>query len=378
MGSYPTTQFSPKSSETRRPYPKRGKVAVFHGQGEPFELIEREVPPLKAGQMLVEILFTTLCRSDVNTYRGKRIEKTPTILGHEIVGRMIATAEDTPLVDSAGAIVNPGDRMTWAIFGSDPADPMSLRGMPQKAANLFKYGHEVITEESNWHGGLAEFCILRPGTPFLRLKEETPLEVASLINCAGATAAGAIRTAGVCRDRRVLISGAGMLGLFAVAMISKEGPRELVAFDLNGERLSKSKQFGANTTIEDIQEITEPFDVIIDFTGASSAIASALEKLAIGGRCVLIGSTHPDNPISIQPEKLVRSLQSISGLHNYNAEDFKTAVHFMETHHARFPFRELVQAKFTLDEVNEAFAAAMGPAYRIGIYTNKNYTEKQK
>lgn len=358
------------------PYPRTGKVAVFKGQGQPFELIECEVPPLNPGEILVEVLFSTLCRSDVNTYLGKRIEKTPTILGHEIVGRMIAAAGEDPLKDDAGAPVNPGDRITWAIFGSDPEDEMSVRGIPQKAAGLFKYGHELLTEDSGWHGGLAEFCILRHGTPFLRLQEETPLEVASLINCAGATAAGAIRTAGVCRDRRILICGAGMLGIFAIAMLSEEGPQDLAAFDLNAERLAQSRAFGAKTTMDDLAKVTEPYDVIIDFTGDSSAIAAALDKLAIGGRCVLIGSTHPDDPISIRPEKLVRGLQTISGLHNYNAEDFKAAVHFVEAHHARFPFRELVYAGFTLDEVNEAFAATDGPAYRVGIYKNKNNTEE--
>lgn len=357
-------------SEGTTTYPEKGKVAVFHGQGQPLELVVYDVPPLKPGEILVEGLFTTLCRSDVNTFCGKRTEKTPTILGHEIVGRVVAAADAAPLKDSAEVLVNPGDRITWAIFGSDPEDTMSLRGMPQKAKDLFKYGHEVLTENSNWHGGLAEYCILRPGTPFLRLKDETPLEVASLINCAGATAAGSIRTAGNCEALRVLICGAGMLGLFAIAMLSQSGTRELAVFDIDADRLALSGEFGATTALSDLGEVTEPFDIIIDFTGASSAIEVAMEKLAIGGRFVLIGSTHPDKPIQVQPERLVRRLQTITGLHNYNTEDFKTAVAFMEANYARFPFRQLVHAGFTLDKVNEAFTATNGSVYRVGIYTN--------
>ena len=66
------------------------KITIFEKAGVPLTLKEVEIPALKTGEVLVRTECTTLCRSDLATYVGRRIEKTPTILGHEIVGRIAA------------------------------------------------------------------------------------------------------------------------------------------------------------------------------------------------------------------------------------------------------------------------------------------------
>ncbi len=364
----PSTLSSPAlSSFGGERNPASGRIAVFHGAGQPLELVNAALPPLQAGEILVRVLHCTLCRSDVNTHQGKRIEKTPTILGHEIVGEVVQAAQLDGLRDSTGRALAPGARITWAIYASDPKDPMSQRGMPQKAAGLFKYGHEQIREDSRWHGGLGEFCILRKGTPFFILSETTPLEVASLINCAGATAAGALRQAGDCSGLNVLVCGSGMLGLFALAMLDGRDTATLSAFDQSEERLRTAERFGARQTLTTLGGARETFDVIIDFTGASAVIEEALDCLKTGGRLVLIGSTHPDAPVPVDPERMVRRLLTLCGLHNYNASDLEAAVRFVEAHHSDYPFRELVEGGYTLQTVNEAFEASLNGPFRVGI-----------
>lgn len=68
----------------------KSKLMIFERAGQPLRLEECEIPPLKAGEVLVKNEYATLCRSDISTYLGRRIEKSPTILGHEIVGRVAA------------------------------------------------------------------------------------------------------------------------------------------------------------------------------------------------------------------------------------------------------------------------------------------------
>jgi hypothetical protein len=64
----------------------------------------------------------------------------------------------------------------------------------------------------------------------------------------------------------------------------------------------------------------------------------------------------------------VRNLHTLRGLHNYNAQDFLAAVDFVERHHASFPFAGLVHDRFTLDEVEAAFAYGVSSgAHRVGI-----------
>ena len=139
----------------------RSKIAVFYGAGKPLQLEECEIPALCQGEVLVKNEYVTLCRSDISTYTGKRIEKTPTILGHEIVGRVVALGEGNPVLDLEGRPLAIGERVTWAIYASNPDGEMARRGIPQKAPDLFKYGHEQLTERNTLHGGLAEYTLLR-------------------------------------------------------------------------------------------------------------------------------------------------------------------------------------------------------------------------
>ncbi len=219
----------------------KSKLMIFERAGQPLRLETCEIPPLKAGEVLVKNEYATLCRSDISTYLGRRIEKSPTILGHEIVGRVAALG--APTSDANGFTLRVGERVTWAIYASDPSSEMSRRGIPKKSPDLFKYGHEQVTPTSTLHGGLAEYTLLRRFTPILPLDEQIPLPAASIINCAVATVAGSLRLAGELQGRRVIVWGAGMLGVIACAMCREKGADEVVAVDINPERLEIAKRF---------------------------------------------------------------------------------------------------------------------------------------
>jgi D-arabinose 1-dehydrogenase-like Zn-dependent alcohol dehydrogenase len=108
---------------------KTCQVAIFHAKDQPFTYETVPVPGLRDGEILVRNEYTTLCRSDLNTFTGKRIEKTPTILGHEVVGVIEEMAPGAPARDYRGADLRVGDRVTWAIYASNPDSWMSLIGL---------------------------------------------------------------------------------------------------------------------------------------------------------------------------------------------------------------------------------------------------------
>ncbi len=355
------------------------KTAVFHQHGSPLELVEIVIPALHPNEILVRNELTTLCRSDLTTYSGKRFEPTPTILGHEIIGRIAAFGPETTRLDLRGERLQTGDRVTWAIFASDPASAMAVRGMPQKSPDRFKYGHQQLTDESSLHGGLSQYTILRPHTPIIKILESVPLQVAATINCAVATVAGALRTAGELSGRTVLVSGAGMLGVLACAMAHRSGAARVGAMDIEPSRLEIARKFGADFTvqaprgIESSQAIEwgdiDPIDIVIEMSGVPLAIEKTIGKLAIGGTAVLIGATYPARRIEIDAENVVRNLLSIRGLHNYNIDHFRTAVAFIERYHAELPICDLIHDHFTLDEVNEAFEYGVKTnPFRVGVH----------
>ncbi|MCB0631377.1 MAG: zinc-binding dehydrogenase [Lewinella sp.] len=354
------------------------KIAVFTLPDTPFALQEVDIPPLGPGEILVKNEYVTLCRSDLNTYSGKRREKTPTILGHEIVGRIVSRHEAHPGTDERGQHLHLNDRISWAIYASDPADALSQAGIPQKAADLFKYGHERITATSNLHGGLAEYTLLRRNTPIVKIDETLPLPQAAIINCAVATVSGAIRLAGDLIGKNVLVSGAGMLGMIACAMSKTAGAARVVAMDINPVRLERACDFGADLGVvgDELEDDTlvstmgneQPFHIVIELSGVAEAMEKSLQLLAVGGMAVWVGATYPQRDLRINAEQIVRHLWTIRGLHNYNQHDLVAAVQFMEKHHLDFPFATLIYDGFSLDQVNEAFVYGLEESpFRVGI-----------
>ena len=342
--------------------------ARFEVSGKKMELIQDELPELKGGEILVKNTFTTLCRSDLYTYEGVRKEKSPTILGHEITGYIVAFGPDCPKFDNRGEKLKIGDRITWAIFASDPEDPNSKRGFPQKAKNIFKYGHEEITESSNFHGGLSQYTIIRKHTPLVILKNVISDKVSALINCSVSTMAASIRLAGDLRNKHVLISGAGMLGIVGSAMASTLGSATVSTLDINEDRLKISKLFGSKYTGNDISDFNRKFDIIIETSGVPEVMSTSLQHLGIGGIAVWLGAVFPQADLKINAEFIVRNLITIKGLHNYNDFDLVSAVDFIERNYKLFDFEKLIAGDFDLQSVNEAFEYAIDKnPYRVGI-----------
>lgn len=354
--------------------------ALFDADSNAFIIKEISIPELQPGEILVKVLYTTICRSDLYTFQGIRKEKNPTILGHEIVGVIIQLHPSKPLMDLRGKVLSLGDRTTWAIYASDPADPMSQKGLPQKAGNLFKYGHEQDTAERQLHGGLATHIILRANTPIVCLSDSLPDNIAALINCAVATVAGALRLLGPVENKILVVNGAGMLGVVACAMAKTQGASFIVAIDQDADRLLMAKEFGADRCcLPDAQE--EGFkdvdgmpvssfsaDLLLDFTGKTAAMQSSLDLLGIGGTAVWVGATYPQPPLQLNAEQVVRRLLTIRGLHNYNAQDLLAAVDFMEAHASVFDFENLVEGDFPLASVSEGFLKGVTEnPYRIGF-----------
>jgi Threonine dehydrogenase and related Zn-dependent dehydrogenases len=353
----------------------KGNIVVFEGAGKKLQLQEREIPTLKSGEILIKNLYTTICGSDLYTFSGIRSEKTPTVLGHEIVGRIVRLDADHPRIDQAGNKLLEGDLVTWAIFCSHPQQEWLDKGMPQKSEHLFKYGHAQVLEEDAFHGGLSEYCILRAHTCVLKLPNELPLPIAATINCALATVAGAIRLAGPLEKKNVLITGLGILGNVTAAMSKVAGATRIIAVDVNSERLQGSKAFGADFSYNSNDETNLPeilaehkIDVVFDMSGSPDAIELGIASLRTGGTAIWAGAVFKTRKIGIDAEQIIRKLLTIKGLHNYNFEDLQYALNFIKEQHLNFPFLDIVSKEFSLTEAQEAFEYAIAHRpLRVGV-----------
>jgi len=359
---------------------RTGKMMVFTKSGQKLVEQERTVPVLKAGEILVKNLYTTICGSDLHTFCGLRHEKTPTVLGHEIVGEIVGIDENHSGYDHGGNRLALGDIVTWAVFCAEPQQKWIEKEIPQKSAGLFKYGHAKVTESDAFHGGLAEYCILKNHSITLKVPNSLPLSIAATINCSLATVAGTLRLAGNLKGKNILITGMGLLGNSCAAMCKEEGANLVWGIDISRERLTQSLSFGVDHTLlmnKNADELlakikTEVpnggFDVVFDMSGSPDAIELGLEALTIGGIAVWAGAVFKTREIQVDAEKIIRSLITIKGLHNYNYDDFLYALHFISQHHNTYPFNTVVGKEFPLEQAQEAFEYALKhQPLRVGI-----------
>jgi len=351
-------------------------AAVFDGISERLSLRRIPIPEPRRGEALVRVLGCTICGSDLHSVSGRRTVPTPTILGHEIVGEIVQIDEGESPRSISGEALALGDRVTWAIVASCGECFLCRRGLPQKCLFGVKYGHEAFHPGRELLGGLADHCLLVPGTAIVSIPGDLTLAAACPASCATATVVAAIDAAGELRDRSVVVIGAGMLGLTACAMAQVAGASSIVAVDLHATRRDLSHRFGAARSCApeempaSIREVTRGYgaDVILEFSGSSTALDAARDCARLGATVVLVGAVFPGPVIHWPLETIVRRNLTIRGVHNYRPPDLLRAVQFLAENQTRFPFENLVTDWHPLEAVADAFANAKDPGkLRVGV-----------
>ncbi len=328
-------------------------------------------PVPQRGEIVVRVTRCTICGSDLHTFLGRRDAPPNCVLGHEMIGAVVGWGDEVTPADFHGRPLCVGQRVTWAMAVGCGQCFFCRNGLTQKCQSLFKYGHESWTGKPT--GGLSNYCVLVPGTPVYSIPDSLPDEVACPANCATATVSAAMRLLNETHSVKgsvALIVGAGTLGLTAAAQLSVSGAREIVVVDPIPERIDLSRDFGAthglNSTNRDqvhsiLKSLTDGrgADITLDFAGANDAVQTCLDLVRVGGCVMLAGSVFPSDGISFLPERIVRRMLTIRGVHNYLAGDLDQAIGFLESTRDRFPFEHLVSKTFGLTQTKAAFDYAV-------------------
>ncbi len=378
----------------------RSKAVVFEAADKPLMHCEIAVRELLEGEVLVKVVAATLCGSDLHTLSGRRKVATPTILGHEILGRIVrCSADGDGCRDYYGRPLDTGERVTWAIVANCGSCFYCERGIPQKCERGVKYGHELLAKHGGLTGGLAEYVILAPGTSIFRVPDEVVDAVACPANCATATVAGAFGATRLVREARVrcekraesdfedsieqqsplsgchvLVMGGGMLGVTACAMAKWLGAKSVVGVEPDSGRREILASFGADYSCspEELSELANQryaygFDIALELSGVTSALSSAISHLRIGGEVVAVGAVFPVPEISLLPEQIVRRMLSIQGLHNYAPKDLALALRFLSQQSQEL-FSQMVPLWMSLADAERAVVQAEKTrAPRVGI-----------
>ncbi|HEX4357117.1 MAG TPA: alcohol dehydrogenase catalytic domain-containing protein [Pseudonocardia sp.] len=339
------------------------RYARWDGVGARFVVATTSAPaPLRAGHALVRIGLATVCGSDLHTVLGHRRSPSPSVLGHEQVGVVAAVSTASPPRYPDGSPLLEGDRVVWSVTASCGHCDRCRGGLGHKCRTLRKYGHQQLTRDWLLSGGFATHCELVAGTTVVRVPDHVPDAVAAPASCATATVAAALAAAGPLAGRRVLVTGAGLLGVTATAMATEAGA-EVAVVDPDPARRALAARFGAVAGIGTDSEISAvgdfgEVDVAVELSGHPGAVERCLASLRTGGRAVLAGSVSAGRPAALDAERLVRGLHTLTGVYNYRPADLVTAVGFLAEHHRRYPFAEIIGPGRPLDGIDAAINAA--------------------
>lgn len=350
---------------------KTGRAVVYTAPNTPFEIREYPVRDAKPDEVLVRVTMSTICRSDIHSYQGHRPNPCPGILGHEIVGIIDQLGRKISR-DMRGDKLAVGDRITWTeYFHHGDSYYRDVHDMPQKSSGLRKYGHDLVEDDPHFLGGFADYCYILPGTGILKLPDEITDEEAAPLNCGVATMISATEAAGIGVGDTVVIQGLGLLGLYGCAIAKARGARRVIGLDTVVDRLTIARKFGADVTFnistmeEDdlvaaVRDACPPdgADVGIEVCGYAGAVPVGIRMLRIGGCYVIGGLVNPDSVFSIDGNAILRNLITIKGVHNYHPRHLIQALDFVMSNRTQFPFASIIDSKFSLDQMDEAFARA--------------------
>lgn len=361
------------------------RAAVFLGARKPFEIREFPLPQIEPGGILVKVSMSTICGSDLHTWEGKRKTSLPAILGHEVIGRIEEIGEKAR-EDLMGNRLDIDDRITWTIMAScGRCYYCEMKKLPQKCLHLFKYGHENCQYPPHLNGGMAEYIYLKPGTGIFKIPEELSDEEVTPVNCALATIINGLESIEIQLGDNVVVQGAGMLGINAVALLREMGAGKIIALDRDQNRLKIAKEFGADEIVNVnqkkqteifslIKDLTGGYgaDVVVEATGNPKVIPQGIEMLRKGGRYLLIGTVSPQANFTLDGYTVTTKMITIKGIHNYDARHLGEGLLFMTKNHRKYPFSKLVTHRFSLHELDRAFTlASKRQAIRVAVVPQK-------
>lgn len=340
------------------------RAAIWRG-GDDVVVESVPVAPLQTGEVLVRVRLATVCGSDRHTVTGRRPQPCPSVLGHETVGEIIALGGDEiRAVD--GRPLERGMRVIWSVTLPCGTCDRCVAGITAKCRTVRKAGHESFYSAWPLSGGYAEHVVLPRGMPVVVVADDIADALAAPAACATATVMAVMERALPVAGRRVVVIGAGMLGLTALAAAADLDAAAVTAVDPSPERREIARYFGAGATVSSVSDV-EQCDVLLEFSGQSAALQAGLRALDVSGVAVFAGSVAPDGEIAVDPESVVRRHLTLVGVHNYEPRHLLQALNFLQHSKDRFPLTNLVADPVPLDQVARLLLDAPGPKPRYSV-----------
>ena len=326
----------------------KSRAAILVEQKKPLVIEEVEVPAPKLGQVLVKVLASGICGSQIGEIDGvKGPDKfLPHLLGHEGCGEVVEVGEGVRRV-------KPGDRVVlhWRKgAGLESVAPV--------------YDSPIGRVNAGWVTTFNEYALVSENRVTAIPADFDP-EIAALFGCAVTTGFGVVtNNARLAIGESIAIFGAGGIGLNIVQGAALAGGYPVIALDRFDNRLELARSLGATHTInvtkadaaEEIKKIVghDGVDVAVDNTGNVEVIALASRITNARGRTVLVGVPPKDSTASISTLPLHFEKQ-LTGSHGGECRpDVDIPRYVRLVREGRLQLASLIGKRYPLADINDA------------------------
>ncbi|WP_376695987.1 S-(hydroxymethyl)glutathione dehydrogenase/class III alcohol dehydrogenase [Wenzhouxiangella sp. EGI_FJ10305] len=300
-------------------------AAVARQAGKPLEVLEIDVAGPRAGEVLVEIVATSVCHTDAYTLSGADPEGLfPSVLGHEGAGIVREVGEGVTSVSEGDHVIPlytaECGKCKFCTSGKtnlcQAVRATQGKGLMPDGSSRFSVDGKPL----HHYMGTSTFSryTVVPEVSLAKVSKEAPLDKICLLGCGVTTGIGAVlNTARVEAGSTVAVFGLGAIGLAVIQGAVMAGAERIIAIDINPDKFELARQFGATDFVnprdhsESIQEvIVDMTDGGVDYSfeciGNVNVMRSALECCHKGwGESVIIGVAGAGEEISTRPFQLV-------------------------------------------------------------------------
>ena len=346
------------------------KAAVFYGVGKPLQIEEIDIDDPHGREVLVRIVASGVCHSDLHFVDGLYMWPTPAILGHEAAG----------VVEKVGAQVNylkPGDHVIacLSVFCGYCEECMS--GKPNLCSNKaatqrgpndkprLSQGGKPVNQFADL-SGYAEQMLVHENA-LVKIDNDMPLDRAALIGCGVMTGVGAaLNTAKVEPGSTVAVWGAGGVGLAIIQGAKVAGARMVIAVDKFKNKIELARKLGATHGVDAASE--DPVAKVRELTGGGAdytfeaiglkvAAEQCYEAARAGGVATIVGMVPLGQKVDVDGFSLLfekRIQGSFMGSNRFRID----MPHIIDLYRqGRIDLDDMITRRGKLEDVNEAFRA---------------------
>ena len=345
------------------------KAAVMRATNAPLEIEDVTIDDPGPGEVLLETAASGICHSDLHVMNGDLPMPPPCVLGHEPAGIVEAVGEGV-------SDFKPGDHVIGCLTSFCGVCKFCTAGRPYLCPTQFSGRPEGSKSRISGADGnpilqfanLSSFAekMLCPERSLVKIRDDMPLDRASLIGCGVTTGLGAaLNTVNIPAGASVVIIGCGGVGLSALQGARIVGAGQIIAVDAQPWKFDLAKDLGATDCVNAkdgdpvaaVHELTGGgADFVFECIGLGATVQQAIAMTGRGGTSVLVGVVPIGEMVPIPAADLTLQEKNVTGSYmgsNRFRFDMPKYVDFYLD--GRLRLDEMISSRIKLDEVNDAF-----------------------